>query len=195
MPKVGMGPIRRRQLIEATIASISEHGFAATTISRISRGAGVSTGIIHHYFGDKDALMEATMRALLDDLRLSVIERLSAANSPYERAQAVIDGNFAPEQFERQAVLGWLALWAQSLHQPFLARLRRANTQRLRSNLRHALRQLLPAAEVEDAALGLAAMIDGLWLHSALTEGSFDLEAARRLAHGYLDRLLAGVST
>src|SRR5918993_975251 len=60
MPKVGMEPIRRQQLIEATITSISRYGYADATISRISKEAGVSTGIVHHYFGSKDDLLEAT---------------------------------------------------------------------------------------------------------------------------------------
>ena len=48
MPKVGMQPIRRRQLIEATVAAIHTHGLAETTVSRISKTAGVSSGIVHH---------------------------------------------------------------------------------------------------------------------------------------------------
>ena len=48
MPKVGMEPLRKRQLIEATVASLHSHGFADTTVQTISRAAGVSPGIIHH---------------------------------------------------------------------------------------------------------------------------------------------------
>ena len=130
------------------------------------------------------------MRALLDDLRVSVVARLEGATTPYQRAVAVIDGNFAPEQFTRQAILGWLALWAQSLHYPELARLRRANTRRLRSNLRHALRPLLSSEHVEEAGLSLAAIIDGLWLHGALSEGGITASDARNVAHSHLKRLL-----
>ncbi len=190
MPKVGIGPIRRRQLIEATIASISRHGFVDTTVATIAKEAGVSTGIVHHYFGDKNRLLEATMRNLLEDLRVAVIDRLSRARTPRERAEAIIDGNFAPEQFEGTAVAGWLALWAQSPHDPALGRLRRTNTRRLRSNIRHALRPLLPSEKVDDAAFGLAAMIDGLWLHCALRGGEFRTDLARRTAREYLDSML-----
>ena len=48
MPKLGMAPIRRRQLIEAAIAVIHEDGFAQATVARIARRAGVSSGIVHH---------------------------------------------------------------------------------------------------------------------------------------------------
>ena len=35
MPKLGMAPIRRKQLVEAAIAAIHEHGFANATVARI----------------------------------------------------------------------------------------------------------------------------------------------------------------
>ncbi len=185
-----MEPIRRRQLIDATIASIHRHGLAETTISRISARAGVSSGIVHHYFDGKDKLLEATMRALLDGLRTAVLGRLAGAKGPRRRIEAVIDGNFAPEQFSPQAVTAWLAFWAQVPHSPALARLQRINAGRLQSNLRHALKQLLPAARAAPAALGLGALIDGLWLRCALTPGGIDAEAARRLARAYLKMVL-----
>ena len=73
MPKLGMEPIRRRQLIDATIAAIDENGFADATISRISARAGVSTGVVHHYFRNKDDLLEATLRDLANTLRREVV--------------------------------------------------------------------------------------------------------------------------
>ncbi|MCS5578526.1 MAG: TetR family transcriptional regulator, partial [Alteromonas macleodii] len=53
MPKVGMEPVRKKQLIEATLEVMAEVGYHGTTISLISKRAGLSSGIISHYFGDK----------------------------------------------------------------------------------------------------------------------------------------------
>ena len=65
-----MEPLRRRQLIEATISVVAEVGLQATTISLISKKAGLSSGIISHYFGGKQGLIEATVRYLLETLRI-----------------------------------------------------------------------------------------------------------------------------
>ncbi|SQC93751.1 transcriptional regulator BetI [Cedecea neteri] len=46
MPKKGMQPIRRRQLIDATLSAINEVGMHDATVAQIARRAGVSTGII-----------------------------------------------------------------------------------------------------------------------------------------------------
>ena len=57
MPKLGMVPIRRRQLVEAAIAVIHEDGFTRATVARIAKYAGISSGMVHHYFKDKDDLL------------------------------------------------------------------------------------------------------------------------------------------
>lgn len=191
MPKVGMEPIRRRQLIEATIASIHEYGFADTTVSRISAVAGVSTGIVHHYFGGKADLLEATMRWLMSDLRRQVVNRLTRAHSPYDRLMAIIDGNFAPEQFSQQAVTAWIAFWAHAPQTEELGRLQRINTERLQSNLRHALRTFMPPERAASTALGMAALIDGLSVRCALAKGGLSPAEARRIACDHLAAELA----
>src|SRR3569623_1976364 len=135
MPKLGMEEIRRRQLIDATIASIHEVGFAESSLSRISAKAGVSTGIVHHYFEDKAELLESTLRALGTSLRLSVVRRQDSARTPTERMQAVLDGNLGSDTFRLESVSAWLAFWAQVPTSPRLARIQRVIISRLRDNL------------------------------------------------------------
>ena len=68
-----------------------------------------------------------------------------------------------------------------------LARLQRANDQRLFSNLCHQFNRLLPHPQARLAARGLAAMIDGLWLRGSLVGGQFNADKSRRIAYGYID--------
>ena len=91
MPKLGLEPIRRRQLIQATIASIHEDGLAETTVSRISARAGMSPGIVHHYFINKDDLLEATLRSLGVQIRQATRQRLLGVTGPRERLAAIVD--------------------------------------------------------------------------------------------------------
>ena len=195
MPKVGMEPIRRRQLIAATIEAIHQAGFGQTTVAEVSRRAGLSSGIVAHYFQDKSGLLEATLRSLAEDLRRGVVAHLGPAAGPEERVRAVIDANFAPELFTPPVVPAWLAFWSQVGQAPGLARIQRVYERRLRSNLLAPLKQLLPAPEAEQLAEGLAALIDGLWLRCALTGGALDPTAARWLARNYLGATLASYRT
>ncbi|GAB2783803.1 transcriptional regulator BetI [Halomonas shantousis] len=192
MPKLGMEPIRRQQLIQATMEAIDEAGLADATIARIARRAGVSTGIISHYFGGKDGLIEATMRHILNDLGSAVIQRRAslAHDTPREHLRAIIDGNFDRSQISRSVMKTWLAFWASSMHHADLQRLQYVNDRRLYSNLSFQFRRCLPKPEARRAARGLAAMIDGLWLRGALAPEGLDVDRARHLAYDYLDTQL-----
>lgn len=187
MPKLGMAPIRKAQLIAATFECIHEYGFAGTTIMRVARRAGVSAGIISHYFGDKDGLLEATMRSLLKQLEVNAIERSEGPCDPKDRIVAIINSNFAEQQVTPEAFTVWLAFWGQAPHVPSLARLQKVNLNRLRSNLRYWLKQLLPDERARATADALAAMIDGLWLYGAFQEGGINRRDARRLCLNYLE--------
>ncbi len=77
MPKVGMPEIRKPQLVKATMSVIDRVGLHAASISLISKEAGVSTGIINHYFGGKHGLLEETMREILRQLSATIKENLS----------------------------------------------------------------------------------------------------------------------
>jgi len=190
MPKMGMKPVRRSQLIGATIATIGELGFAEASVIRIAKRAGVSPGIVHHYFADKNALLEAAMRELLAQLSRSVVRRLQQASTPRERINAIIDGNFTTDQFHTTTVGAWLAFWAQAVHNPALRRLRDINTSRLRSNLRHELKAFVPPERAAGAAFSLAALIDGLWLNSALSRKPIDAGQLSVIAKNHVRTLL-----
>lgn len=185
MPKVGMEEIRRRQLIDATIATIHEEGFGAATIARISRRAGLSSGIVAHYFNDKAGLLEATWRSVAEDLRIETVRRLRAAKTPEERILAVIEANFAPSQFVPEVVSVWLSYWALVPQTPNLKRVHAINERRMISNFQHALKPHLPEERVKPVATGLAALIEGLWLRCALSSGGVTPEEAADIARSY----------
>lgn len=171
MPKVGMQPIRRQQLIEATLQAVDQVGLGDASIALIARLAGVSNGIISHYFQDKNGLIAATMRYIMNMLNEGVIARRQALtdDSPRAHLKVIIEGNFDASQVNGPAMKTWLAFWASSMHQPSLHRLQRINDHRLYSNLCCQFRRVLPLYHARKAARGLAALIDGLWLRGALS--------------------------
>ena len=186
MPKVGMGPVRRAQLVEATIWSIHEFGLADTTVTKIARKAGVSPGIVHHYFADKDDLLFETMAVMLENLRTEAVRRLAAARTPRQRVFAVIDASFSAEQFSPEVVTAWLALYASARKSPRLARILLLYHRRLRSNLLSGL-----GSDGQDEAETIAALIDGLYLRAALNPQLHDMDSPRALARAFAGKLMA----
>ncbi|ODN69466.1 betaine-aldehyde dehydrogenase [Methylobrevis pamukkalensis] len=184
--------VRRRQLIEATIESLADNGFNATTLSQIARRAGVSPGLVAHYFGDKDGLLEATLRHLAARIARGVASRLARARRPRDRIMAVVDANLAPEEFDRRSCTVWLAFWGQVLHSERLRRVQKVYQGRMISNLAHPLAGLVPRAEARRIAISIAAVIDGLWLRSTLSAtDETDSAAARAIAAAFVDAQLS----
>lgn len=186
MPKLGMGPIRRKQLVEAAIAVIHEQGFANATVARIARRAGVSAGMVHHYFRNKDDLLFTTMRHLLSELRADAVDRLSRASSPRQRICAIIDACFGEAQFDEQVFSAWLALYGSARQSGRIWNVVSLYHRRLKSSLVHELRRLVPEAQAPRLAEGIGAMIDGLWLRYALTGKPDNPETPRALTRDYL---------
>ncbi|SEQ66638.1 transcriptional regulator, TetR family [Faunimonas pinastri] len=183
---------RRRQLIEATISCLAEIGFNASTLAQIAKRATVSPGLVAHYFGDKDGLLEATLRHLYGRVAGAVSRRLARSHTPRQRIQAVIDANLAPEEFDAETCTVWLAFWGQVLHSARLKRIQNIYQRRMLSNLRHDLKHLLQPADAERLAIAVAALIDGLWLRSTLSgTGETDSHAAREIATAFMDAQLA----
>lgn len=176
MARVGTEKLRKQELIEATIKSIENHGFQGTTIMTISRQANMSAGIISHYFGSKQGLILATIRHLLEQLKQGLLQQITACEqtlTPELRLQMIVDTNFACFQQSTSITRTWLCFWAQALHDPELARLQSVNSKRLQRNLLYSYKQVITdKAQATTAANMTAAMIDGLWLRSSLSQGA-----------------------
>ena len=63
---------RRDQLVAAAVQVIAEDGYHGATADVIARRAGVSKGLLWHYFADRDDLLEVTARRTLVTLRSAV---------------------------------------------------------------------------------------------------------------------------
>ena len=189
MPKVGMEPIRRHQLIKATMEAIDDVGLADATIARIASRAGVSTGIISHYFGGKGGLLEATMRHILSDLGDAVgqRQRMLGTSDPRAHLRAIVEANFDRSQISRSVMKTWLAFWTTSMHREDLMRLQRVNDRRLYSNLCFQFRKKMARDDAQNAARGLAALIDGLWLRGALAPEGLNIPRAICIAFDFID--------
>lgn len=191
MPKVGMEPVRRQQLIDATIESVAQKGLQATTINSISKNAGMSSGIISHYFGGKQGLIEATVRYLLSNLKDDLINKVDENTTATQRLMFIVESNFALVQQRKDTTRTWLSFWAQSMHDKELHRLQNVNSKRLQSNLTVSFKQLMPLAQATLAAELTAAMIDGLWLRAVLSQSNENqFKHSESLAKNYVHSLI-----
>lgn len=186
MPKVGMEPIRRKELISAAIAAIHARGSLDITIRDIATRAGVSQGLAHHYFGSKDRLIVAAMRFLLSQFSEQVRSGLKTAKKPRERISAVISASLGEDQFRPEVVSAWLVFYVHAQESAEARQLLSVYTRRLRSNLVYGLKPLT-RDRAEFIAEGVAALIDGIYIRQALGGERRHFSDGRRLVEDYVD--------
>lgn len=186
MPKIGMEPIRRKALIDATIVEIGQTGSLDVTVSQIAKRAGISSGLAHHYFGSKEDILIAAMRYILKMFGEQVREELSKANSPEQRLEAIVRASFHPSNFAPDVISVWLSFYVQANINEQANRLLRIYGKRLHSNLVFNLLQLTNSDAAHDIAQGTSSLIDGLYLRYALQENSSDPEKSMKTVNEYV---------
>ncbi|MFB7717011.1 MULTISPECIES: TetR/AcrR family transcriptional regulator [unclassified Nocardia] len=82
----------RTAILDATIASLVEHGQAATTTRGVAERAGVSQGAVQHHFPTRGELLDAAVRRMADQSARAVVETYSAVQgSDRERVAELVD--------------------------------------------------------------------------------------------------------
>ncbi|MER9291145.1 MULTISPECIES: transcriptional regulator BetI [unclassified Mesorhizobium] len=186
-----LSDIRRKELRQAAFAVLEREGIAGATLEKVAAQAGASKGIVLHYFRNKQELFEHAMREANAVLCQAVIARLRRARTPMERLDAVIEGNFETHLFQPPLCHAWLSLCAEVPRDEKMARIQRVIHARMRSNLLSGLRGLASPGDADDIALGVTALIDGLWLRLGLQPGSVSREQAVRQVKNYVAGRLA----
>lgn len=186
---------RRQALVEAAIESLMRHGHEGLSVRRIAARAGVSIGLINHHFPNKDALVAEGYRQFSRQLAAgfqAAVER--APREPRARLSAFIAAVFARPNLDPRVLTAWVVFWGLFRQSP---EMRRAHRQEGRGYgalpgllFRDLLQQRArPARRARIAAIGLTALLDGLWLEWCLDPKGFRPAEAIALCEEWTDRV------
>jgi TetR/AcrR family transcriptional regulator, fatty acid metabolism regulator protein len=56
------GEEKRRQILEAAVRVFAARGYESARVGDVAKEAGVAYGLVYHYFGSKEAVLEAVFR-------------------------------------------------------------------------------------------------------------------------------------
>ena len=85
----------RQKIINATLLVAAKNGFERATTGEISRTAGVSEGIIYHYFKSKQELYINMIKERADNYRQALGNEISRIHSPRQKLSRLIEFHFA----------------------------------------------------------------------------------------------------
>ena len=187
--------IRRETLIEAALRCLAREGHNGLSVRRIAAEAGVSVGLINHYFPSIDMLVADAY----ENLATSIADKMAdaaekAAGSPRERLTKLIEAGFGPDIMDPSLLKVWVVFWGMILHSPDMRAVQKRTNNRFCGVFERFLRDVAEAEgrQVDTAllALGLSAMHDGLWLEFCLDPTSFKVEDGMALCHAWIDAKL-----
>lgn len=190
----------RVALIEATLDSIAEIGFAKTSVSEIIDRAKLSRGMIHLHFGGKDVLVEEAAKYSRAQYYDSLNELLECAGSePQENVEAIIRSDLSEGVLNERTVSLWYAFRGESRERAAIAAYSDTRDARLRNLAFEAFLKIArqagvrePETAAKDATNGTLALLEGMWADFLLHPRSFDRDAAVRTIFRFLAALFPG---
>ncbi len=181
MPKLGMGPIRREQICRAAATVISREGFAGTTMRMVAEEAGVSTGMLNHYFANRQDLLEQALVFVSERAQARMRESIEGIPAGRARLAALLDSALAEGQEVDETWRVWINAYGEAVR---LAGLRHTIDSRLSSwyeLIDKALEGLVPPEQ--NGAIPWSwrfdALLNGLALQALTSDAALDGERIR----------------
>jgi AcrR family transcriptional regulator len=173
MPKLVDRTERREEVLEATWRLMARVGIDRVSIREIAAEAGYSTGVIAHYFRNKDDVLLSALR-LLNSQEVERVERATAGLRGLTALQAAI-GEVLPVGNERKLEMTvWMSFWGRAVGDASLATFQRRSYGEWCSLLRGHFEEAVADTELPhdldcaDEAARTAALIDGLSIQAML---------------------------
>jgi DNA-binding transcriptional regulator YbjK len=123
LPRRAEPDARRQSLIEAAMRVLARAGANGASVRAIAQEAGVSPGLVGHYFTGIDALIAETYTHV-DAMVTRALDAAVAAAPPLPRArlEAFVTASFTAPIAQPALLATWIAFWSLVTSQPQIAR-------------------------------------------------------------------------
>lgn len=81
---------KRQLILDAAVRVFAAQGYEATRVGDIAKEAGVAYGLVYHYYGSKDAVLEAVFREAWGRLLAAIQLAVTTDASPPEQLALVV---------------------------------------------------------------------------------------------------------
>jgi TetR/AcrR family transcriptional repressor of bet genes len=122
MPKIGMGPIRRGQICRAAAAVVAREGFAGTTMRLVAEEAGVSTGMLNHYFVNRLDLLTQTLVYVTERSHERYGKAIAGMPAGRPRLESLLDSVLGEDHEAIETWHVWVNAYGEALRSPELRR-------------------------------------------------------------------------
>jgi AcrR family transcriptional regulator len=188
---------RRQNLIEAALDCLSRLGPHGAGVREICDRAGVSPGLLSHYFDGKNELIIEAYRALTREYHGHLHRVLTSPAEPAEqRLRSFFDAYFSSQVTGQERAWTYLAFWTLGRTDPTIQRIQRSAYRKLQRLLAPVLNELAEdrAARIDadQVASSLIALLDGFWLDMCIDPKRFSRARTRAACWEWLETFIRG---
>jgi TetR/AcrR family transcriptional repressor of bet genes len=115
-----MGPIRREQICRAAAAVIAREGFAGSTMRMVAEEAGVSTGMLNHYFSNRQDLLTQALLFVSERAQSTMRDAIADVPAGWQRLRALLDSALFEEEHATETWLVWINAYGEAVRLPEL---------------------------------------------------------------------------
>jgi AcrR family transcriptional regulator len=171
MPRRADHAARREQLADALMRLAASHGLEEVSLRHVAAEAGVSTGMVQHYFRTKDEMMQfarETVMARIETRATAEAVHYGPDTPPKVMVRALLAQILPLDETRRRENHVMLAFLAYAAVKPAIADGLRDASGQLRDFLADQIRRTqavdttVARIDPEHAAIGLLAFVDGL---------------------------------
>jgi AcrR family transcriptional regulator len=180
-------------LLNAAAELLVEEGVHSLTLARVGQRASYSRGLITHYFGSKQVLLERLARTT----QSGFVPGLDGMPPGLDRLLRLIDGYIGATGQMRMTNRAFLLLWAEAATAPELARIFRERDEAFRADLSEDVKAgiadgtVRPDAAADEVAVAVLGQLRGIALQRLVNSPAVDTQRLRRSVTDYWRRALA----
>ena len=186
---------RRREVAEAAWCVIARDGLEGASMRAIAQELGATTGVVNHYFRDKDELMLFALERVFENLYKDM-EACANVNQGVERLEQMILAVLPLAPKGIQGWLIWIAFLGYAIGRNKLIEEHQKRYDSLREMIYQELAALKNTKLIRDdidlrlEANALIAFVDGIGIGCAICPDQFHPEQQRYLVKRYITTLL-----
>lgn len=195
MPKQVDHEMRREELAGAVWAVVMKHGLEGVTIRDVARESGWSTGVVNHYFRDKDELMRYAFQLSIER-SVERWQRHATGLPPLEAIRIIMVESLAVDEEQRMENLLWTAFLGKAITSPAMSQVLSDVYahwyEQLADLIKQGQRDGSIRRDIDSGAWSRSAMalVDGLVIQSFfLTGGERQIKEQVELVNQQIDRL------
>jgi AcrR family transcriptional regulator len=187
MSKADVAAERKDQIVRATVECITKYGYHNFSMQDVARTAGVSKGIIHYYFLNKDELMMSVLDKVAGDIERVLVSEMESIPDAKRKLEVFIDVCFDIVRSTKEYYQVNMDFWTQINQKEDVRKVIARHYAKFRETAANVIREGMTSGsfrqvEAREYASYVVAVIDGLSLQWLFDETVFDYEGITKKA-------------